>query len=83
MYQKDSRPELKSKIERYKALARQIPDDETAQSIRSLVRGTGTEVAPARRARLGKIRRVDRFHPARIVRALASRIISFRHKGAF
>jgi hypothetical protein len=37
MYQKDSRPELENKIERYKALARQVPDDETAQNIRSLV----------------------------------------------
>jgi hypothetical protein len=37
MYQKDRRPELENKIERYKALARQVPDDETAQNIRSLV----------------------------------------------
>jgi predicted site-specific integrase-resolvase len=37
MYQKDSRPELENKIKRYKALARQVPDDETAQNIRSLV----------------------------------------------
>ena len=37
MYRKDSRPELENKIERYKALARQVPDDETAQNIRSLV----------------------------------------------
>jgi hypothetical protein len=37
MYRKDSRPELENKIERYKALARQVPDDETAQDIRSLV----------------------------------------------
>jgi hypothetical protein len=37
MNQKDSRPELENKIERYKALARQVPDDETAQNITSLV----------------------------------------------
>jgi hypothetical protein len=37
MYQKDSRPELENKIERYKARARQVPDDETAQNIRSLI----------------------------------------------
>ena len=37
MNQKDSGPELENKIERYKALARQVPDDETAQNIRSLV----------------------------------------------
>jgi CBS domain containing-hemolysin-like protein len=47
MYRKDSRPELENKIERYKALARQVPNDETAQNIRSLV---AEQVAPDRRA---------------------------------
>jgi hypothetical protein len=37
MDEKDSRPKLENKIERYKALARQVPDDKTAQNIRSLV----------------------------------------------